>query len=174
MLGFTSEEEYRYKRFKMTERENLIGILIENSISKSDCFFEIMKAGIQLPAIYKRGYPNANCIGCVKAASPTYWNHVRKNDPEVFLERSEQSRKIGAKLVKLHPKYVDWCYNDGKIWYNKRTGECLTEVVTKENGKVNYKTPSIRIFLDELNPSVEGRPMKNLDFECGIFCEEVV
>ena len=27
-----------------------------------------------------------------------------------------------------------------------------------------------RIFLDELCVTDKGRPMKNLDFECGIFC----
>jgi len=27
-----------------------------------------------------------------------------------------------------------------------------------------------RIFLDELDPNAKGNKMKNLDFECGIFC----
>jgi len=27
-----------------------------------------------------------------------------------------------------------------------------------------------RIFLDELPPDAKGRSMKNLNFECGIFC----
>ena len=49
--------------------------------------------------MYKLGYPNANCIGCVKATSPTYWNHVRKVHPEVFEARAEQSKRIGVKLV---------------------------------------------------------------------------
>jgi hypothetical protein len=30
-----------------------------------------------------------------------------------------------------------------------------------------------RIFLDELSPTASGKPMKNLDFECGLFCEEI-
>lgn len=29
-----------------------------------------------------------------------------------------------------------------------------------------------RIFLEELDPTAKGNRMKNLDFECGIFCEE--
>ena len=86
-----------------------------------------------LPAIYLMGYPNANCIGCVKATSPTYWNHVRQHHPDVFQHRAEQSRKLGAKLVR-------------------------------------YKGQ--RIFLDELPPDAKGRPLKSMDFECGIFCEE--
>jgi hypothetical protein len=53
-----------------------------------------------LPRIYQMGYPNANCIGCVKATSATYWNHVRKMHPDVFDRRALQSREIGAKLVR--------------------------------------------------------------------------
>lgn len=29
-----------------------------------------------------------------------------------------------------------------------------------------------RIFLDELPEDIQGRPLKQLDFECGVFCEE--
>ena len=46
------------------------------------------------------GYPNANCIGCVKATSATYWSHVKKMHPDVFAARAEQSRRIGARLVR--------------------------------------------------------------------------
>jgi len=28
-----------------------------------------------------------------------------------------------------------------------------------------------RIFLDELDPNAVGRPLKNMQFECGLFCE---
>ena len=133
VLGFTAEEQHRYDRFKLTERDNILPILIEDGITKAECYQILVEAGIQLPRIYKLGYPNANCIGCVKASSITYWNHVRKVHPDVFKERAKQSREIGAKLVKVG-------------------GE--------------------RIFLDELDPNAVGRPMKDLDFECGIFCME--
>lgn len=101
VLGFTSDEVHRHKRFTSSERENVIPVLIDEGLSKRDCFKILEEAGIELPRIYKLGYPNANCIGCVKASSPTYWNHVRKMHPEVFLERASQSRAIGCKLV-LH------------------------------------------------------------------------
>lgn len=133
VLGFTAEEQHRYDRFKLTERDNILPILIEDGITKAECYQILVEAGIQLPRIYKLGYPNANCIGCVKASSVTYWNHVRKVHPEVFEARAKQSREIGAKLVKVG-------------------GE--------------------RTFLDELDPNAVGRPMKDLDFECGIFCME--
>lgn len=131
VLGFTAEEEKRFCNFQERERRNTLPVLIEAGLSKADCYRYLQEAGIKLPAIYERGYPNANCIGCVKASSPTYWNHVRKADPDVFKARAEQSRRIGARLVR-------------------------------------YKGE--RIYLDELPADAEGRPMKNLDFECGIFC----
>lgn len=133
VLGFTIEEQKRHDRFTMTERSNVLPVLIEAGLSKIDCYAFLKKHHIEPPFIYKLGYPNANCIGCVKASSPTYWNHVRRMHPEVFNERAAQSREIGAKLVTV-----------------------------KGN----------RMFLDELDPNATGRPMKNLDFECGLFCEE--
>ena len=75
--------------------------MIEDGITKDDCYDIIKSAGIELPRVYKLGYPNANCIGCVKASSPTYWNHVRKVHPKIFAERAEQSRRIGARLVRV-------------------------------------------------------------------------
>ena len=133
VLGFTAEEEGRHKRFSLTERDNVLPVLIEHGITKADCYEIVSSAGIQLPRIYHLGYPNANCVGCVKATSPTYWNHVRKVHPEVFQQRAEQSRRLGTKLV-------------------RHKGE--------------------RIFLDELPEDAQGRPMKTMDIECGIFCSE--
>lgn len=100
VLGFTYEEKNRHERFVMTERDNVLPVLIEEKITKQQCFEIVASAGIALPSIYLRGYPNANCIGCVKATSATYWNHVRKQDPEIFQQRAEQSREIGCKLVR--------------------------------------------------------------------------
>lgn len=104
VLGFTADEKDRSDRFMKFERENVLPILIDYNITKEDCFNVIQSAGIMLPEIYFLGYPNANCIGCVKATSATYWNHVRKMHPEQFTARAEQSRKIGARLVRYKGK----------------------------------------------------------------------
>lgn len=101
VLGFTMDESSRYQTFIKNERENVLPILIWAKLSKEDCFEIIEAAGIDLPRIYSPGYPNANCIGCVKATSPTYWNHVRKVHPDIFKHRAEQSRQIGARLVRV-------------------------------------------------------------------------
>ena len=132
VLGFTADkkEKVRFQNFLKT-RPNTIGVLIDAGITKRDCFRIIQEAGLNLPEIYSLGYPNANCIGCVKATSPTYWNHVRKMHPDVFAARAQQSREIGVTLVR-------------------------------------HKNE--RIFLDELPADAKGRPMKDMNFECGIFC----
>jgi hypothetical protein len=133
VLGFTVDEKKRHERFVLSERENVLPVLIEAGITKQDCYDLLRADGIALPRIYSMGYPNANCIGCVKATSPTYWNHVRKMHPEVFARRAEQSRGLGVRLAR-------------------------------------YK--GVRVSLDELPEDAIGRPLKGMDFECGIFCEE--
>lgn len=106
VMGFTADEERRSRLFAKTERPNLIPILINEGLTKDDCFRIVTDAGLTLPRIYYMGYPNANCIGCVKATSPTYWNHVRKMHPAVFWQRALQSRKLGVRLVRYKGKRI--------------------------------------------------------------------
>ena len=106
VLGFTADEKKRHERFILTERENVLPVLIDAGITKQGCMDILSSEGVALPAIYLRGYPNANCIGCVKATSPTYWNHVRRVDPDVFAARAEQSRRLGARLVRYKGKRI--------------------------------------------------------------------
>jgi len=106
VLGFTAEEVQRAKRFMITERDNLLPVLINQNISKVSCMEIIANAGIKLPRVYKMGYPNANCIGCVKATSPTYWNLVRRTHPDIFMERAKQSREIGVKLTRVNGQRI--------------------------------------------------------------------
>lgn len=106
VFGFTYEETERHNNFIKRERSNVLPVLIDEKISKNDCFKLLTIAGIELPYIYKLGYPNANCIGCVKASSPEYWNLVRKTFPEVFEQRAIQSREIGCKLVRVKGKRI--------------------------------------------------------------------
>ena len=106
VLGFTADEQKRFDRFVFAERENTLPVLTKLGITKQDCFEILKREGIRVPRMYAWGYPNANCIGCVKSASPGYWSLVRKTHPEVFAHRCEQSRHIGAKLIKLKGKRV--------------------------------------------------------------------
>lgn len=101
VLGFTADEKTRHNRFVLTERSNVLPVLIDQGVTKTDCYAILQDAGLTLPRVYRMGYPNANCIGCVKATSPTYWNHVRQQHPDVFQDRAEQSRRLGARLVRV-------------------------------------------------------------------------
>lgn len=101
VLGFTSEEVKRHESFSERQGGALIPVLIDEGITKADCYRILHEAGLKLPEIYRLGYPNANCIGCVKATSPTYWNHVRVQHPEVFEKRAEMSREFGVRLTRV-------------------------------------------------------------------------
>jgi len=106
VLGFTVDEKSRSDKFIKFERGNVLTVLIDEEITKQDCFDILLDAGIKLPEIYNLGFPNANCIGCVKSQSPTYWNLVRNTFPDVFNERAEQSRRLGVRLVRLKGKRI--------------------------------------------------------------------
>jgi hypothetical protein len=106
VLGFTADEVKRYINFIMTERDNVLPVLLDARLTKQDCAELLIKEGLRLPEVYARGYPNANCIGCVKASSPTYWNHVRKDAPAVFDSRAALSREIGAKLARYRGERI--------------------------------------------------------------------
>lgn len=106
VLGFTADERRRHDRFVLTERSNVLPILIDAGFTKNDCGDMLREAGIRLPHLYSLGYPNNNCIGCVKATSPTYWNLVRNTFPDIFAARAEQSRRLGSRLVRNKNKRI--------------------------------------------------------------------
>lgn len=49
--------------------------------------------------MYELGYPNNNCIGCVKGGMG-YWNNIRKDFPEVFESRAKLERDVGYSMLK--------------------------------------------------------------------------
>ena len=75
--------------------------LIENNLDKAACLDLIERAGIELPQMYKMGYHNNNCIGCVKGGMG-YWNRIRKDFPEVFDRMAKLERKIGHSCLKQY------------------------------------------------------------------------
>jgi hypothetical protein len=40
--------------------------LIEKKLNKAGCMVMVEKVGIELPEMYKLGYANNNCVGCIK------------------------------------------------------------------------------------------------------------
>lgn len=74
--------------------------IIEKGLSKQEVhgLFEL-KVDFPRPVMYEMGYPNNNCIGCVKGGMG-YWNRIRKDFPEVFKARAELERKVGMTMLK--------------------------------------------------------------------------
>ena len=68
--------------------------LQERGLYHSHCLELVMRAGIELPAMYRLGYSNANCVGCPKGGMG-YWNRIRVDFPEVFDRMAKLERKIG-------------------------------------------------------------------------------
>lgn len=96
--------------------------LIERQITKQDAMGMLWKTGIEIPAMYKLGYNNNNCIGCVKGGMG-YWNKIRKDFPDKFSEMAEIERKIGATCLKD---------NKGKIYLdelNPNRGDPVQEII---------------------------------------------
>lgn len=73
--------------------------LIESQLTKKEVHGMIERSGIKRPIMYDLGYPNNNCIGCVKGGMG-YWNKIRIDFPEVFKKRCEMERKLGGKIFK--------------------------------------------------------------------------
>jgi hypothetical protein len=73
--------------------------LIEKNLTKEMVHGMLKETGIKRPVMYELGYPNNNCIGCVKGGMG-YWNKIRIDFPDVFRKRGELERLIGASCIK--------------------------------------------------------------------------
>lgn len=122
VFGYDADEKDRHQIRNEEMGGKVLPILIEAGLTKQHCFEILTDAGIKLPRVYSMasrfgsGFPNANCIGCVKATSPTYWNHVRETFPDKFQELAELSREIGCKLTRVKGKriYLDELHPDAR------------------------------------------------------------
>ena len=73
--------------------------LIDLGLTKEDCHQMCSDMGIARPQMYELGYPNNNCIGCVKGGMG-YWNKIREDFPKVFERRAKLERQIGHSCIK--------------------------------------------------------------------------
>lgn len=101
VFGFTSEEAKRAVRFNENNFDTVTWFpLIEQRIGKRECFDRIQCAGIELPMMYRLGYKNNNCIGCVKGGAG-YWNKIRRDFPDVFDRMAALEVSLGAMINKV-------------------------------------------------------------------------
>jgi 3'-phosphoadenosine 5'-phosphosulfate sulfotransferase (PAPS reductase)/FAD synthetase len=101
VFGYTAEEVDRAAQFRRQNDEVMLDTpLITAGLGKADCLAMIERAGIELPMMYRLGYHNNNCIGCVKGG-PGYWNKIRVDFPDTFERMAKLERSIGATICKL-------------------------------------------------------------------------
>lgn len=79
--------------------------LIEKNLSKSDVHAMLEEIGIKRPVMYDMGYPNNNCIGCIKGGMG-YWNKIRVDFPQVFESRAKLEREVGNTILKDRNGYI--------------------------------------------------------------------
>lgn len=101
VFGFTVEEKRRHDRLFNNLDMDIVSLLIDNNLTKSDCFALLEQTGIKRPAMYDLGFNNNNCIGCVKGGMG-YWNMIKKHFPEVFKSTAEFERKIKYSLFDVY------------------------------------------------------------------------
>ena len=98
VLGYTAEEQDRLDDWRETWPDRpIIAPLIDRGLTKQDCKSMVLRAGIELPLMYRLGYDNANCIACVKGGLG-YFRAIREDFPEQF-ERLAQAED---KVAQLH------------------------------------------------------------------------
>jgi 3'-phosphoadenosine 5'-phosphosulfate sulfotransferase (PAPS reductase)/FAD synthetase len=104
IFGLTADESKRIDRFEDQNNDVKVEwILHDNDVKKNDCYRTLQAAGIDLPEMYKLGYNNNNCIGCVKGQSG-YWNKIRVDFPDAFARMAKQERKMNAAINKVYVK----------------------------------------------------------------------
>ena len=102
VFGLTSDEEGRIDQFEDNNPDlELDWILRDNGVTKNDCYKMLQDASIELPEMYKLGYNNNNCIGCVKGGMG-YWNKIRRDFPEAFDRMAALEQEMDVAICKSY------------------------------------------------------------------------
>ena len=104
VFGYTYDNADRQRADRLRENYPELTILtplIDRQLTKQACLALIQSAGTELPAMYKLGFHNNNCIPCPKATSPAYWALVRKTHPQAFERMAKLSRELGVRLCRI-------------------------------------------------------------------------
>jgi hypothetical protein len=80
--------------------------LIDKRLNRAACLALIEMAGLALPVLYGLGWPNNNCILCVKSTSPDYYALGRLHFPDVFWRLAKLSRALGVRLCRINGERV--------------------------------------------------------------------
>lgn len=95
VFGMTADEQHRAARLN---DQPYSFPLIDAGIHKQECYERLHVAGIALPAMYRLGFNNNNCIGCPKGGKG-YWNMIRKHFPLYFDVMKGLERRIDRSCI---------------------------------------------------------------------------
>ena len=101
VFGYCAEEQGRWDSFLDANNIDAISPLIDRGLEHSDCMAMIENAGIAIPVMYSLGYQHNNCKGCCKATGQGYWNKIRVDFPEMFKRMSDESRRLGVRIIRV-------------------------------------------------------------------------
>ncbi|MFK5892875.1 MAG: phosphoadenosine phosphosulfate reductase family protein [Pseudomonadota bacterium] len=119
--------------------------LIEKGLSKNNCAGILNRAGIELPEMYKLGYNNNNCIGCVKGGMG-YWNKIRQDFPLEFQRMAKLERKKGYSCL-----------------HNKKEGNIYLDQLDPARGKITKEVmPSCGIVCDVEFADLEDKYLRDV------------
>lgn len=99
VFGYTAEERGRFDDFLDANNIDAVAPLLDRGLTKGDCLGVIQSQGIEIPAMYRLGYMNNNCIGCVKGGAG-YWNKIRVDFPDVFERMAQVEEHLGRTVTK--------------------------------------------------------------------------
>ncbi|MEN7526967.1 hypothetical protein, partial [Cupriavidus sp. DL-D2] len=134
VFGYTAEEQDRFEDFiERNPDRPVIAPLIEKGLGKDDCKAMIQRAGIELPLMYRKGYDNANCIGCVKGGEG-YFRAIREDFPAEFEALCQVQDEIGEGAY---------------LFRNRKTGErCSLRDIPDGPVRRNEALPSCSFFCE--------------------------
>lgn len=142
VFGYTYDERERVERWTKSNGEK-VGLfpLVDAQLTHADCLSLVERAGIELPAMYKLGYNNANCVGCCKGGEG-YWNKIKIDFPEVFNQVVQIQESIGPGAYTFR---------------NRKTGERFgLKDLNPEAGRHKVELPSCSFICEEVDDELQG------------------
>ncbi|OYP99306.1 hypothetical protein [Pseudomonas mandelii] len=129
VFGYTAEEVDRLEDFHDRNPDRpVIAPLIDAGLGKDDCKAMVERAGIELPLMYRLGYDNANCIGCVKGGEG-YFRAIREDFPAKFEELCLVQDDLGEGSYLFRDRTTNVCFSlrdlgDGPVRRNEKIPSC--------------------------------------------------
>lgn len=98
--GFDCTEKKRAERvIENNPDQDHVFPLIEANLDKSDVHAICNNLGLKRPIMYDLGYPNNNCVGCIRG-SYGYWNKIRIDFPYIFNKMAKLERELNHSVLR--------------------------------------------------------------------------